>query len=122
MIYNSALELIGNTPIIRLNNIDSNIYLKLEKFNIGGSIKDRAVLGMIEDKIKNKENYAHNRADCPCRAFDYSFESAFFNNPGSTVVFVEKFGIFVASEFNLLGFIENHFVYVAFALDFETDF
>ncbi len=55
MIYNSALELIGNTPIIRLNNIDSNIYLKLEKFNIGGSIKDRAVLGMIEDKIKNKE-------------------------------------------------------------------
>ena len=55
MIYNSALELIGNTPIIRLNNIDSNIYLKLEKFNIGGSIKDRAVLGMIEDKMKNKE-------------------------------------------------------------------
>ena len=55
MIYNSALELIGNTPIIRLNNIDSNIYLKLEKFNIGGSIKDRAVLGMIEDKMENKE-------------------------------------------------------------------
>ena len=55
MIYNSALELIGNTPIIRLNNIDSNIYLKLEKFKIGGSIKDRAVLGMIEDKMKNKE-------------------------------------------------------------------
>ena len=55
MIYNSALELIGNTPIIRLNNIDSNIYLKLEKFNIGGSIKDRAVLAMIEDKMKNKE-------------------------------------------------------------------
>ena len=55
MIYNGALELIGNTPIIRLNNIDSNIYLKLEKFNIGGSIKDRAVLGMIEDKMKNKD-------------------------------------------------------------------
>lgn len=55
MIYNSALELIGNTPIIRLNNINSNIYLKLEKFNIGGSIKDRAVLGMIEDKINNSD-------------------------------------------------------------------
>ena len=55
MIYNSALELIGNTPIIRLNNINKNIYLKLEKFNIGGSIKDRAVLAMIEDKINNKE-------------------------------------------------------------------
>ena len=55
MIYNSALELIGNTPIIRLNNINKNIYLKLEKFNIGGSIKDRAVLAMIEDKMKNKE-------------------------------------------------------------------
>lgn len=55
MIYNNALELIGNTPIIKLNNINSNIHLKLEKFNIGGSIKDRAVLGMIEDKINNNE-------------------------------------------------------------------
>lgn len=55
MIYNNALELIGNTPLVKMSNINENIYLKLEKFNIGGSIKDRAVLGMIEDKINNGE-------------------------------------------------------------------
>ncbi|CEJ73451.1 O-acetyl-serine thiol-lyase A (O-acetyl-sulfhydrylase((OAS-TL([[Clostridium] sordellii] len=57
MIYNNVLELIGKTPILKLNNIqdNNNIYLKLEKYNSGGSIKDRAVLGMIEDlMIENK--------------------------------------------------------------------
>lgn len=53
MIYNRGLELIGNTPILRVNNLikDENIadiYVKLEKFNPGGSVKDRAALGMIE--------------------------------------------------------------------------
>lgn len=52
MIYNNAIEMIGNTPIIKLNNIVSEdmaeVYVKLEKFNPGGSIKDRAALGMIE--------------------------------------------------------------------------
>ncbi|WP_396133367.1 pyridoxal-phosphate dependent enzyme, partial [Faecalibacillus intestinalis] len=50
MLYNNVLDLIGKTPIVKLNNIQSenNIFLKLEKYNIGGSIKDRAVLGMIE--------------------------------------------------------------------------
>lgn len=48
MIYYNVLNLIGNTPIIRLNNINKNIYLKLEKNNPGGSIKDRAVCNMIE--------------------------------------------------------------------------
>ncbi len=44
------IDLIGNTPLIEYENIDSNtLYLKLEKFNLAGSIKDRAVLGMIED-------------------------------------------------------------------------
>lgn len=52
MIYDSILELIGNTPVIKLNlageeNI-ADIYIKLERFNIGGSVKDRAALGMIE--------------------------------------------------------------------------
>ncbi len=58
MIYNNILELIGKTPILKLNNIQSNsnnIYLKLEKYNSGGSIKDRAVLGMIEDLIERGE-------------------------------------------------------------------
>jgi cysteine synthase A len=53
MVYNGGLELIGNTPILKVNNLtkDENIadvYVKLEKFNPGGSVKDRAALGMIE--------------------------------------------------------------------------
>lgn len=44
--YNT-LNLIGNTPIVQIPG--ENIYLKLEKFNPGGSVKDRAALGMIED-------------------------------------------------------------------------
>lgn len=55
MIYNKATELIGNTPIIKLNSFSKNahIYIKLEKFNIGGSIKDRPALNMIEIAEKN---------------------------------------------------------------------
>lgn len=47
MLIDNPLALIGNTPLYRLK--DLNIFLKLEKFNLGGSIKDRAALGMIED-------------------------------------------------------------------------
>ena len=54
MIYENILELIGNTPVVKLNlkGQDENIadvYVKLEKFNLGGSVKDRAVLGMLEE-------------------------------------------------------------------------
>ena len=56
MIYNSMLDLIGNTPIIKLNNLtpkdSAEVYVKLEKYNLGGSIKDRAALGMIEEAEK----------------------------------------------------------------------
>ena len=56
MIYNNIIELIGNTPIIKLNSFNkediANIYVKLEKYNIGGSVKDRAALGMIEEAEK----------------------------------------------------------------------
>ena len=56
MIYNNTLELIGKTPILKLNNlVDENcaeIYIKLEKYNLGGSVKDRAALGMIEEAEK----------------------------------------------------------------------
>ncbi len=52
MIFENVLELIGNTPVVKLNLVkDENIadvYVKLEKFNLGGSVKDRAALGMIE--------------------------------------------------------------------------
>ena len=50
-IYGSILELIGNTPMVKLNKIndsEAEIYLKLEYFNPAHSIKDRAALRMIE--------------------------------------------------------------------------
>ena len=55
MVYNNILELIGNTPIIKLDfgNDVADVYVKLEKFNIGGSVKDRAALGMIEEAEKS---------------------------------------------------------------------
>ena len=43
----NVIELIGNTPLVNLEKIDKNVYGKLENKNPGGSIKDRAVLGMI---------------------------------------------------------------------------
>ncbi len=51
----NVLELIGNTPIVRINNLyNSNVevWMKLEKQNPGGSIKDRIALAMIEDAEK----------------------------------------------------------------------
>ncbi len=48
----SILELIGRTPMVRLNRLNPNprvkIYVKLEYFNPGGSVKDRPALAMIE--------------------------------------------------------------------------
>lgn len=52
MIFNNALEMVGNTPLIKLNNIVkgdmAEVYVKLEKQNPAGSVKDRAALGMVE--------------------------------------------------------------------------
>lgn len=53
-IYNSITELIGRTPILKVNNFCKmnkvdNIYAKLEYFNPAGSVKDRVALAMIED-------------------------------------------------------------------------
>lgn len=49
MINESILNMIGNTPMVKLNKLESsNIYIKLEKYNPGGSIKDRAVYFMID--------------------------------------------------------------------------
>lgn len=53
--YDKALDLIGNTPLLKLNNIakeynlKGNIFAKMECFNPNSSIKDRAALAMIED-------------------------------------------------------------------------
>lgn len=57
MKYNSVLETIGNTPHIRLSNLFPNheVWIKLEKTNPGGSLKDRIALGMIEAAEKSGE-------------------------------------------------------------------
>jgi len=59
MKFNNVLESIGNTPVIKINNLFPNatkknisVYMKLEKSNPGGSIKDRIALAMIEDAMK----------------------------------------------------------------------
>ena len=57
-IYQSLIDLIGNTPLVQLNNIMTDFNLKarliakIESFNPGGSVKDRAALAMIEDAEK----------------------------------------------------------------------
>ncbi len=52
-----AIELVGNTPLVKINRITKglkgvDIYAKLEWYNPGGSVKDRAALKMIEDAEK----------------------------------------------------------------------
>ncbi|MDH4389574.1 MAG: cysteine synthase A [Fimbriimonas sp.] len=56
MKYNSILEAIGNTPHVRLNRLFGdrcNVFIKLERQNPGGSIKDRIALAMIEAAEKD---------------------------------------------------------------------
>ena len=49
----SPLDLIGNTPVVRLNRVapagGGQVWAKLELANLGGSVKDRICLAMIED-------------------------------------------------------------------------
>jgi len=54
MKINNILEGIGNTPVLRLAKLfpNANVWMKLEKSNPGGSIKDRIALSMIEDAEK----------------------------------------------------------------------
>ena len=53
MIYNNVLEAVGHTPMIRLNRMNSpenaQVLVKFEGLNVGGSIKTRTALNMIED-------------------------------------------------------------------------
>ena len=57
-IYQDLTQLIGNTPLVQLNNImhdfelKARLLAKVESFNPGGSMKDRAALSMIEDAEK----------------------------------------------------------------------
>jgi cysteine synthase A len=52
MIYSSILDTIGRTPVVRINRLappDVTMYVKVESFNPGGSVKDRLAIGIIED-------------------------------------------------------------------------
>jgi len=52
MIYDSILDTIGNTPVVKLNNIAPDhveIYVKIEAFNPLGSVKDRLALAIVDD-------------------------------------------------------------------------
>ncbi len=60
MIYSSILDRIGNTPLVRIRDVvrglipdQVKIYAKLEYFNPGGSVKDRAAYRMISEGIKS---------------------------------------------------------------------
>ncbi len=57
MIYNNILELIGRTPIVRINKLknqknNNDLMVKLEYFNPGGSIKDRIAFSMINGALE----------------------------------------------------------------------
>ena len=56
MIYTNVIDMIGKTPLYKLAKItgedSADVYVKLEKLNPGGSIKDRAALGMIQQAEK----------------------------------------------------------------------
>ena len=55
--FNSILESVGNTPVVKLNHIgrefDCEIYVKCEYFNPGGSVKDRIGIKMVQDAEKS---------------------------------------------------------------------
>ena len=52
MIYDSIVDTIGRTPIVRINRLapaHTTMYVKVESFNPGGSVKDRLAIGIIDD-------------------------------------------------------------------------
>ena len=88
MIAKNILELIGNTPMVRVNHLNPNpnleMYVKLEKFNPGGSVKDRIAKYMIEHAEKTGQLTRDKTVIEPtsgntgiglalvCRALDYN--------------------------------------------------
>lgn len=63
-IYQSVTELVGHTPIVRLNKVvgedSADVYVKLEFYNPGSSVKDRIALAMIEKAEKDGSLKAGN--------------------------------------------------------------
>jgi cysteine synthase A len=56
--FNSVINIVGNTPLVKIDNClaknGAQIFVKLEEFNIGGSIKSRVGLQMIKDAENSK--------------------------------------------------------------------
>lgn len=56
-VVNNITELIGDTPVVRLNRLtgpqDADVYVKLERFNPSGSVKDRAAYNLIAEAEKD---------------------------------------------------------------------
>ena len=56
MIYNNILEAVGHTSMVQLNRMtgpeDARVLVKFEGLNVGGSIKTRTALNMLEDAEK----------------------------------------------------------------------
>lgn len=65
MAVNSIIDLIGNTPLVHLSKLiqktDLKLYAKLEGRNPGGSVKDRAALGMIKAALERGEIGKHTK-------------------------------------------------------------
>lgn len=59
IVGNSVADLVGKTPLVKLNRLtgenDADVYVKLEYFNPGSSVKDRIALAMIEAAEKSGE-------------------------------------------------------------------
>lgn len=97
--YESMQELIGNTPLVKLNYInekkDVNIFAKLELFNPGGSVKDRIGKYMIKDAEESgrlKKGYTIVEATAGNTGLGIAFAAL---NKGYKIIFVvpTKFSI-----------------------------
>src|SRR6201986_1074168 len=56
--YQSIVETVGNTPVVRINHLEPkvvNLFVKVEAFNPRGSVKDRLALGVIEAAERSGE-------------------------------------------------------------------
>ncbi|AKC61480.1 MULTISPECIES: cysteine synthase A [Clostridium] len=105
----SIKELIGNTPIVKLNNLnikpDVNIFVKLETNNPGGSVKDRIGIYMIEQAEKEgklKKGYTIVEATAGNTGIGVALASI---NKGYDVIFVvpEKFSVEKQTLMRALG-------------------
>ncbi|MDT8717193.1 cysteine synthase family protein [Clostridium sp. 19966] len=96
---NDLRELIGNTPILKINSLDVkegvNIFAKLEQFNPGGSVKDRIGVFMLEDAEKRgalKKGYTIIEATAGNTGIGVAFAAL---KKGYNIIFVvpEKFSV-----------------------------